>query len=325
MKDTPQISVVILNYNGLEYLKQTIPNIIKLNYKNYEVIVVDNLSKDESLEYLKKFPEVKLITNSSNFGYSKGKNIGVKEAQGRYILLLDEDILIKDTDILQVLLEEYEKLSNKKIGFLSILLKEGEEEKTTFYGGFMRRFSPYNNKKIQISKIIGKESFIATSPDGGAIFFDKSIYTSLGGFDESQPYYIDVGDLGIRSTIMGYTNYIFCKKYFVHLGKKRKEDLYKWCWKYQYCFSGITRISIKNDTLLNLMLRLPFYMLYFILKTIKNTIKKRSARVIWAFIIGVGIFLNNFKDSLRERKQIQKNRKIKKDIFLYIKPPNLNN
>ena len=91
----PKISVVMLNYNGLNYLKKTMPPILKLDYPNYEFIIVDNGSTDGSKEFIKKFRKIRLIENHKNLGYSKGKNIGVKHAKGDYVLLLDNDILIK--------------------------------------------------------------------------------------------------------------------------------------------------------------------------------------------------------------------------------------
>ena len=91
---TPLISVVMLNYNGLKYLKRTIHPILKLNYPTFEFIIVDNGSTDGSIEFIKKFKRIKLIENGENLGYSKGKNIGVKHAKGEYVLLLDNDILL---------------------------------------------------------------------------------------------------------------------------------------------------------------------------------------------------------------------------------------
>ena len=96
MKDDncPLVSVVMLNYNGLKYLKETIPPILELDYPNYEFIIVDNGSTDGSIEFINEFEKIRLIENGENLGYSNGKNIGVWEAKGEYILSLDNDILI---------------------------------------------------------------------------------------------------------------------------------------------------------------------------------------------------------------------------------------
>src|SRR3989344_5058951 len=94
---SPLISVIMLNYNGLKYIKRTIPQILKLDYPNYEFIIVDNGSADGSIEFIKEMQiksekvKIRLIENGENLGYSKGKNIGVKHAKGEYVLLLDND------------------------------------------------------------------------------------------------------------------------------------------------------------------------------------------------------------------------------------------
>src|SRR3989344_1917843 len=113
-KKYPLISVVMLNYNGLKYLKKTIPPILKLDYPNYEFIIVDNGSTDGSIEFIKKFKKIKLIENKENLGYGKGKNIGVKEANGEYILLLDNDIIIREKTIIKNLI----KYNNKNTAFV---------------------------------------------------------------------------------------------------------------------------------------------------------------------------------------------------------------
>ena len=97
MSNFPKISVVMLNYNGLKYIKKTIPSILKLSYSNFELIVVDNGSTDGSIDFLKKNKEVLLIDNRENLGYSVGKNIGIKHAHGEFIFLIDGDILIENS------------------------------------------------------------------------------------------------------------------------------------------------------------------------------------------------------------------------------------
>jgi len=80
--DYPLVSIVMLNFNGQKYLKQTIPSMLNSDYPNCEFIVIDNNSTDSSVEFIKKFKRIKLIQNKENCGYSKGKNIGVKNARG---------------------------------------------------------------------------------------------------------------------------------------------------------------------------------------------------------------------------------------------------
>lgn len=95
------LSIVILNYNTKDLLRDCLESIFK-NHKpeitrgEYEVIVVDNASNDESPKMvLNEFPKVKLIINPQNLGFAKGNNRGIKETRGKYILLLNSDTLIE--------------------------------------------------------------------------------------------------------------------------------------------------------------------------------------------------------------------------------------
>ena len=93
------LSIIIVNYNTKELLKQTIESVIYTVGQaiNYEIIVSDNGSEDGSCEMLREyFPKIQLIENKANLGFSKGNNIAIKRAKGRYILLLNSDTVVKD-------------------------------------------------------------------------------------------------------------------------------------------------------------------------------------------------------------------------------------
>lgn len=93
-------SIIILNWNGKKVTADCLRSIQNQTYKPYEVIVVDNASLDGSVNYLKgKFPSVKFIENKTNLGYAGGNNVGIKIAQGDYILILNNDTVL-DKDFL---------------------------------------------------------------------------------------------------------------------------------------------------------------------------------------------------------------------------------
>lgn len=95
----PLVSIIIITFNNLEITKKCINSIVeKTSYPNYEVIIVDNDSKDETPSYLKELDEqyeqIKVILNGENSGFAGGNNIGIREAQGEYIILLNNDTLV---------------------------------------------------------------------------------------------------------------------------------------------------------------------------------------------------------------------------------------
>jgi len=85
-------SVILVNYNGMSHLDACISSVLKQNYKNFEVIFVDNNSSDGSLEYARnKFPNLKFVANDKNLGYAGGINAGLANATGDYIAPLNID------------------------------------------------------------------------------------------------------------------------------------------------------------------------------------------------------------------------------------------
>ena len=90
-------AVVILNWNGIRYkhLSNFLPNVLKHSRADADVIVADNHSDDDSISYLKDHhPEVRIIENPSNNGFSSGYNLALKQIEAEYYVLLNSDIII---------------------------------------------------------------------------------------------------------------------------------------------------------------------------------------------------------------------------------------
>jgi len=106
------VSINILTYNGQDLIEPCLNSVLKQTYKNFEVLVIDNASDDETLKRAKNFP-VKTIENKKNLGFSAGHNIGIKQSRGGYVLCLNQDIVL-DKDFLKHIVEIMEK--DDKIG-----------------------------------------------------------------------------------------------------------------------------------------------------------------------------------------------------------------
>ena len=323
MKSKPFVSVIMLNYNGLKYLKKTIPPILDLQYPNYEFIVVDNGSIDGSIKFIKKFKKVRLIENRKNLGLSKGKNEGVRIANGEYILLLDNDVLIRSNNILKRLVKFYEK--NKKIAFVNVPLLDREDitiKKTKQYGSYYGIFGIKENSYIDYDSIKNfSDSFETAVSFGGNLFIKKFIWNELGGLDESQPFNLDDDDISIRAGIFGYTNFTYTQDYFIHLGKENKINNSFYRWKYKYYFSGKAKAIIKNFQVTTII---PIFLLFFfktILKTIKETLLRLDPKLFSSLFYSLVIFTRDLPSTLKKRKIIQINRKKKDCSIIRIKAP----
>ncbi len=89
----PKISVVMPVYNSEKYLRESIESILNQYFLNFEFIIIDDCSTDSSLKIIKSYKDerIKLIQNKENLGTVKSRNIGLKEAQGKYIAIMDSD------------------------------------------------------------------------------------------------------------------------------------------------------------------------------------------------------------------------------------------
>lgn len=322
MESKEKVSIAILNYNGVNYLKQVIPSVLQLSYPNIEIIVVDNGSTDDSVSYLESLNKIKIIKNNENLGYSKGKNICVNNSAGEYILMLDNDILIQDNFLIQKLIDTY----NKEIAFIQIPLIDVDKKSTFYYGTYISYYGlNMHRPSVSLEDIKNSGEIIKINgPTGGFIFFRKKIWSEIGGYDESQTFHIDDVDIGSRSYILGYKNYLLTSCYAIHLGINKTNSSNEYINRFKFVFSGHARSMIKNYKLVNIIWAFSLFSFYQFIKAIKYSFKKKSPSIFFAYLWSVKFFLKILPDTLKQRKIIQSKRKIKDDIFLKIKPINFN-
>ena len=215
------LSIIILNYNAAAFLELCLYSVFKA-VKNIdaEVIVVDNDSTDHSIEMLQNiFPQVKLIANHENLGFSKGNNIGVHHAQGDYLCILNPDTVVGETVFDEVL--AFAK-ANPQIAFTTTQLIDG----TGTYLSESKRNVP--TPQIARQKILGNDSKYYSShlPKdqngeievlvGAMMVCKKSVYEKLGGFDPMYFMYGEDIDLSYTALQHGYQNYYLGKLKVIH-------------------------------------------------------------------------------------------------------------
>src|SRR5688500_10970378 len=102
---SPLISIIILNYNQLKVTCEFIESARKLTYPNYEIIMVDNASGQDPTEHIRQqYPEVRLIRNKKNLGFTGGNNVGIEAARGEFLLIINNDTEVVP-DLLERMLE----------------------------------------------------------------------------------------------------------------------------------------------------------------------------------------------------------------------------
>ncbi|WP_090792955.1 glycosyltransferase family 2 protein [Paenibacillus sp. GP183] len=124
------LSIVIVNYNTCQLTLDCLRSIVSSSISyDYEILVVDNASRDDSvLEIRKQFPTIQLIENKQNVGFSKANNQAIRVAAGRYILLLNTDTIVQP-DAIQIMLDFMEEHSSIGASGCKILLPDGSLDK----------------------------------------------------------------------------------------------------------------------------------------------------------------------------------------------------
>jgi hypothetical protein len=216
MDKEPLISIVVLNYNAGDLLLNCVESLKKSLYQNFEILIVDNISSDGSqTRCKKKFPDIKLIQNEKNLGYCGGNNIGIREAKGDFIVILNPDTVV-DTDWLEELISAYKKFGDGLYQPKILSLNEDNIIQSTgnmfhvFGFGFARNKGNKNSEKNEAIEKIGYAS-------GTCLFTTRKVLDKVGLLDEFLFLYHDDLDLGWRAAQMGINSYYVPKSKIFHV------------------------------------------------------------------------------------------------------------
>ncbi len=216
MNESPLVSIIILNYNAGELLLNCVDSLKKSTYTNLEILIVDNISSDNSQKKCKeKFPDIKLIQNNENLGYCGGNNVGINEAKGKFIVILNPDTII-EPNCIDELISAYNKFGNALYQPKILSLNEKDIIQSTgnmlhvFGFGFARdKGNKVTNKEESIEKI-GYAS-------GTCLFTSREVFDKIGLLDEFLFLYHDDLDLGWRAAQIGINSYYVPKSKIFHV------------------------------------------------------------------------------------------------------------
>ncbi|MRX46480.1 glycosyltransferase family 2 protein [Pedobacter puniceum] len=284
--NNPKVAVVILNWNGEKHLANFLPSVFNSTYPNMEIIIGDNASTDNSLNFLKdNFPLVKVIVNHENFGFAEGYNQVLKQVYADYFVLLNSDVEVTPNWIEPVIkmMEADAKIAIAQPKIRSYYNRDSFEYAGAA-GGFIDTFAyPFCRGRIfdTIEKDYGqyddeKEIFWAS---GCALFIKSNIWKEINGLDEHFFAHMEEIDLCWRAKNKGY-KVMYCgfsTVYHVGGGTLQAESPYK---TYLNFRNNLYLIK-KNEPISRSIFLIPFRFCLDFLALIKFLLDKKADNA-WA-------------------------------------------
>lgn len=312
-----KISVIIPNYNGEKIIDGCIQSLLQQEYKDFNIIVVDNNSTDDSVKIIEeKYPSITLIKNNENLGFAAAVNIGIKVSKSDFVALLNNDTEV-DTKWLGNLYSVVSKddkifsASSKMIRFYERDIIDDAGDQYNLLGWAYKRGDGASVDKFNKNKVV-------FSTCAGAGLYRRKVFEEIGYFDENFFAYLEDIDVSFRGNIHGYKNVYVNDAIVYHMvsatsGSRHNE------FKVKLASRNSIYLIRKNMPLIFTIINLPFLILGIIVKYIfflrkslgkeyiegimegifiKNKVEKTKFKLrnlIYYFIIEGRLIVNTFK------------------------------
>jgi len=204
-RPAPRLSVVIVNWNGLEHLPVCLDSLADQTFRDFEVILVDNGSRDGSVEFVRsRHPWVRLVALPENTGFASGNNRGLEHARGDYIVTLNNDTRV-EPDWLQILVEAAD--AHPKVGMVaSRVCAFSDPDLIDSIGmricrdGMAR--GQFRNQRWSRLRLRDEEEILI--PSACAALYKRAMIEESGFFDDDFFAYAEDVDLGLRGRLAGW-------------------------------------------------------------------------------------------------------------------------
>jgi len=225
MKNTPKVAIVILNWNGIKHLRQFLPSVMSSVWPDLEVVIADNASTDDSVEFIRqRYPTIRIIQNDQNYGFTGGYNRVLSQIDADYYILLNSDVEVLPDWIAPVIdLMESDPLIAVAAPKIKSFVQRDLFEHAGAAGGFIDSYGYmfcrgrifYEIEKDQGQYQQSGEVFWAT---GAAMFIKKHCWVEAAGFDDRFFAHMEEIDLCWRLKNKGYKVMYCAESEVFHLG-----------------------------------------------------------------------------------------------------------
>jgi GT2 family glycosyltransferase len=199
------VSLIVLNWNGRQHLAYCLPSLLATDYPRYELIVVDNASTDDSPEFVREnFPNVRVIVNERNLGFSAGMNVGLRAAEGSILVLLNNDLEVHP-GWLRALVDAL--AANERVGIAGCKVYYPDGRTLQHAGGiihypqalpdhwgYQKKDQGQYNQMREVDYVIG-----------AALAVKREVLEQVGYLDEGYFLYYDDPDLSFSARKVGYS------------------------------------------------------------------------------------------------------------------------
>lgn len=222
---TPSVAIVILNWNGKKFLEEFLPSVLQSTYSNYSVVIADNGSADDSIDFLQKeYPRLRLILLKENHGFAKGYNLALRQVEADYYILLNSDVKVVPGWIepLVALAEGNPQIAACQPKILSYTHPEYFEYAGAC-GGWLDHYGyPFARGRVFDLCESDEGQYDNAAPifwaSGAAMFVRANVFHEAGGFDDFFFAHQEEIDLCWRMQLMGYGIYSCPQSVVYHVG-----------------------------------------------------------------------------------------------------------
>lgn len=222
MLDRPQLSIIIVSYNTCEVLRACLASMQHEVDLPHETIVVDNASPDGSADMVaQEFPEMVLVRNNGNVGFSPANNTGMERARGRYIVLLNPDTIVRPGSM-RAWVEAHERVQ-ATISGPRLVWRDGRMQVSAWripglLDATLELFMLHRVVKHNVYPATNFErDFEAGFVSGAAMLFERSVFEEIGGLDPGM-FWMEDADLCLRVRKAGGTCWYVNGPGIVHIG-----------------------------------------------------------------------------------------------------------
>jgi len=218
MVEKSLVSIITVNYNQSEVTQELLISLRKLSYPRVEIIVVDNASPGDSPDWLQvEFPEITLLKSRENVGFAGGNNLGIRAAQGEFLLFINNDTVV-DPGLIEPMVELFQK--DKSIGMISPKIRFFHTPDTIQYAGYTP-MSPYTMRQNligyhQVDKGQYDDVKETYSVHGAAMMVPRRVIEEVGLMAEVYFLYYEEHDWSARIRRAGYKIYYQPRSLVMH-------------------------------------------------------------------------------------------------------------